>query len=845
MTPEAADHYAGGLTVQGSALLTRELPHLPVSAVLPQLREALAEHVSAILCAPPGAGKTTIVPLELLDEPWLGSRKIILLEPRRLAARAAATRMASLLGEETGGTVGYRMRLDNRISSRTRIEVVTEGVFTRMILDDPELKDTGLIIFDEFHERSLDADFGLALALDAQAGLREDLRILVMSATLDVEKVGALLENPPVIVSEGRAYPVDIRHEDRPAGEQVEQTVIRTVRKAIAEEAGSILAFLPGQGEITRAAEALSGTLAADVMVVPLYGNLTQKEQDQAIRPAAAGTRKVVLATSIAETSITIDGVRIVIDSGLQRIPAYEPATGMTRLETVRVSRASADQRAGRAGRTEPGVAIRLWHQGQTAALAAHTTPQILASDLAGLVLDMAAWGVTEPSALRFADAPPHAAFQEARNLLVSLEALDRQGRLTETGKLMRRLGLPPRLSAMVAKTALHEPGATLAAAELAVLITEQGLGGSSIDLEDRLRNFRNDRSPRAQAAKGLASRIATQVAGEAAIRKPTVTPQPGPLLIHAFPDRIALQRGGRGRFIMANGRGGELDAETRLAGASMLVVADATGRAGKTRILSAAEITRAEIEEGLPGAIVSGAQVYFDEPSREVRARRSTRLGAIIFEETPLPRPSGPDAAVVLAEALKRLGLQVLNFGKEAGQLRDRIGFLHRSLGAPWPDVSDGALLERLDDWFVPFQNDTRGLNDVSQGSLRDGLMALLPHGAGRDLDRFAPTHFETPAGQRHPIRYDGEEPVLTVRVQELFGLKTHPVIGGGRLPLLLELTSPAHRPIQTTRDLPGFWAGSWKDVRADMRGRYPKHPWPEDPAEAPPTHRAKPRGT
>ncbi len=825
--------------------MTRDLPQLPVGAVLPQLRDALRDHNGAVLCAPPGAGKTTIVPLDLLGAPWLADRKIILLEPRRLAARAAASRMASLLGEEPGGMVGYRMRLDNRISSRTRIEVVTEGVFTRMILDDPELSDIGLVIFDEFHERSLDADFGLALALDVQSGLREDLRILVMSATLDVEKVGALLDGPPVIISEGRAYPVDIRHEERPAGEPVEQTVIRTIRRAVTDEEGSILAFLPGQGEITRATEALSGTLGTDVLVVPLYGNLTQKEQDQAIRPAAVGTRKVVLATSIAETSITIDGVRIVIDSGLQRIPAYEPATGMTRLETVRVSRASADQRAGRAGRTEPGIAIRLWHQGQTAALAAHTAPQILASDLSGLTLDMAAWGVTDPSALRFADPPPKAAYQEARHLLVSLEALDRSGRLTETGKLMRKLGLPPRLSAMVARTALNEPEASFAAAELAVLITEQGLGGSSIDLEDRLRNFRNDRSPRAQAAKGLASRIAAQVAGDANARVRAVRPQPGPLLIHAFPDRIALQRGGRGRFVMANGRGGELDAETRLAGAGMLVVADATGRAGKTRILSAAEVTRAEIEEGLPSAIVSDAQIYFDEPSREVRARRSTRLGAIVFDEVPMQRPSGSDAAAVLAEGLKKLGLQVLNFGKEAEQLRDRIGFLHRSLGEPWPDVSDQALLERLDDWFVPFQSDTRGLNDVSQASLRDGLMALLPHGAGRDLDRLAPTHFETPAGQRHPIQYDGEEPVLTVRVQELFGLKTHPVIGGGKLPLLLQLTSPAHRPIQTTRDLPGFWAGSWKDVRADMRGRYPKHPWPEDPAEAVPTHRAKPRGT
>lgn len=825
--------------------LKPELPQLPVNEALPRLRAALEQNARAILCAPPGAGKTTIVPLDLLGAPWLGDRKIILLEPRRLAARASASRMASLLGEEPGGTVGYRMRLDNRISTRTRIEVVTEGVFTRMILDDPELAGVGLVIFDEFHERSLDADFGLALALDSQTGLREDLRILVMSATLDVDKIAGLLDDAPAITSEGRAYPVEVRHEDRAAGEPVEQAVVRAVRRAIADEQGSILAFLPGQGEITRAAAALEGTLGADVTVVPLFGNLTQKEQDEAIRPPAAGRRKVVLATSIAETSITIDGVRIVIDCGLQRVPAYEPATGMTRLETVRVSRASADQRAGRAGRTEPGIAIRLWHAGQTAALPPHSAPQILSSDLAGLVLDMAAWGVSDASALRFADQPPAAAFAEARALLIRLEALDKDGRLTQAGRLMRTLGMPPRLSAMVATTALRQPAATHAAAELAVLLTEQGLGGSSLDLEDRLRGFRNDRGQRAQAARGLAKRIAAQVIEGKTPVDVAVPPQPGSLLLHAFPDRIAIQRGGRGRFLMANGRGGEIDPDSRLAGAGMLVVADATGRAGKTRILAAAEVTRADIEEGLPGAIVSGVQIFFDEASREVRARRSTRLDAIVFDETPLPRPSGHEAADVLAEGLKHLGLGVLNFGKEAGQLRDRIGFLHRTLGEPWPDVGDTALMERLEDWFVPFQMDTRGLNAVTPASLRDGLMALLPPGAGRDLDRLAPTHFETPAGQRHPISYDGEEPTLTVRVQELFGLKTHPVIGGGKLPLLLELTSPAHRPIQTTRDLPGFWAGSWKDVRADMRGRYPKHPWPEDPAEATATHRAKPRGT
>ena len=823
-----------------------DLPQLPVSHVLPDLGRALELGGRAVLCAPPGAGKTTLVPLFLLDAAWRRDQKIILLEPRRLAARAAAGRMASLLGETVGERVGYRMRLDNRVSAKTRIEVVTEGVFSRMILDDPELTGIGAVIFDEFHERSLDADFGLALAHDCQSALREDLKLIVMSATLDVEKVGALLGHPPIIESEGRNYPVDIRYEDRPAGERIDDTVVRAVVRAHREEEGSILAFLPGQGEISRATEALRGKFGPETLVVPLFGNLSQKEQDQAIRPATAGTRKIVLATSIAETSITIDGVRIIIDSGLQRIPVYEPATGMTRLETVRVSRASADQRAGRAGRTEPGIAIRLWHAGQTAALPAHTSPQILASDLSGLVLDMAAWGVSDPAALSFADQPPAATFKEARSLLISLGALDANGGLTSAGKLMRQLGLAPRLAAMIVRTHASTPEATMEAAELAVLLGEQGLGGNAIDLEDRLRNFRNDRSPRAEAARGLARRTSEQVSGTA--RKggrQAFTLHPGRLLIHAYPDRIALRRGGRGKFLMVNGRGGEVDAESRLSGASMLVVADATGRAGKTRILSAAEITRSDIEDAMPGAIITGAQAYFDPQSREVRARRSTRLGAIIFEEAPLPRPSGMEAASALGGGLRQLGLAALNIGKDVGQLRDRIGFLHMSIGEPWPDVSDEALLERLEDWFIPFQTNARGLNDISQASLRDGLMALLPYGAGRDLDKLVPTHFDTPAGQRHPIQYDGEEPVLTVRVQELFGLKTHPVIGGGRLPLLLELTSPAHRPIQTTRDLPGFWAGSWKDVRADMRGRYPKHPWPEDPAEALPTHRAKPRGT
>ncbi|PDT36671.1 ATP-dependent helicase HrpB [Rhizobium sp. M10] len=818
--------------------ISPSLPELPVSHVLPAIGAALAEQKRAVLSAPPGAGKTTLVPLYLLEQAWRGDGRIILLEPRRLAARAAASRMASLIGQQVGGTVGYRMRLDNRISATTRIEVVTEGVFARMVLDDPELSGVSTVIFDEFHERSLDADFGLALALDVQSALREDLRILVMSATLDIERVAALLEDPPVIESLGRSFPIDIRYQDRPGGERIEDAVTRAIVDAHASETGSILAFLPGQAEITRTAERLQGRFGPETLIAPLYGNLGQKEQDAAIRPAAAGQRKIVLATSIAETSITIDGVRIVIDSGLQRLPVFEASTGITRLETVRVSRASADQRAGRAGRTEPGIAVRLWHQGQTAALPAFTPPQILSSDLSGLVLDLAHWGVQDPASLAFVDQPPETTLKEARTLLGQLGALD-NGILTARGKVMRDLALPPRLAAMVVSAG--ESGHARDAALIAVLLTEQGLGGTSLDIEERLRRFKAERGERAEASRRLAGRLANGL-DRVEAAAPALA---GQLLLHAFPDRIALQRGGRGRFVMANGRGAELPETERLAGSRMLVIADLTGRAAQARVLAAAEVTRGDIDAELPGEIRTDDQIFFDRQSRQIRARRATRLGAIIFDETPLPRPSGAAVTQALMEGVRELGLDQLAFSKEAIQLRERIGFLHRTIGDPWPDVGDAALLSRLDEWFAPFQSDARGLSDISAGGLSNGLMSLVPHELQRDLSRLAPTHFEAPTGQRHPIQYEGEEPVLTIRVQELFGLKQHPAIAGGRLPLLLELTSPAHRPIQTTRDLPGFWAGSWKDVRAEMRGRYPRHPWPERPEEALPTTRAKPRGT
>ncbi len=820
-------------------MTTKLLPDLPVTAVLPALGAALAGRSSAVLVAPPGAGKTTLVPLALLDAPWLGAGRIVLLEPRRLAARAAARRMAELLGEEPGGTVGYAMRMENRTSARTKILVVTEGVLSRMILDDPELPGVSAVIFDEFHERSLDGDFGLALALDVQGALRPDLRLLVMSATLDGARVARLLAQAPVIESQGRAFPVEIRYDERPAGAAIEDAMARAVRAALASEQGSVLAFLPGQREIERTAERLQGNVAADTDIVPLYGQLDNRAQDAAIKPAPAGRRKVVLATSIAETSITIDGVRVVIDSGLSRLPRYEPASGLTRLETVRVSRASADQRAGRAGRTQPGVAVRLWRAEQTAALPAFTPPEILEADLSGLLLDCAAFGVADPSSLSFLDPPPAPALSEARVLLTALHATDDAGRLTEAGAAMRKLALSVRLAHMVAEAA--RTGHAREAATLAVLLTERGLGGDSADLERRLIRFRGEKSPRANAARQLAERLARQAGGgqggEAA--------SAGALLIHAWPDRVARARGERGRFVLANGSGAMVDAADPLANESWLVVADLQGKAQNARITAAAPADETDIRAALADRIETKREVTFDRERRTVRMRETARLGGITLSERMLPAPSGADADRAITDALREHGLSLLDWGKEAETLRQRLGWLHRGLGAPWPDVSDAALLDRLDDWLLPFLAGDASFAAIRQATLSSALMALVPHDLQRKVDTLAPTHFDAPSGSRAPIRYDGEWPVLSIRVQELFGLDRHPSIANGTVPLTLELLSPAHRPIQTTRDLPGFWRGSWADVRTDMRGRYPRHVWPENPLLAVATSRAKPRGT
>ncbi|KKB08251.1 ATP-dependent helicase HrpB [Devosia chinhatensis] len=812
------------------------MPPLPIDAVLPRLAEALSAATTAVLVAQPGAGKTTRVPLALLAAPWRADGRIIVLEPRRLAARAAARQMAHLLGEDVGQTVGYRVRMEAKVSARTRIEVVTEGIFTRMVLDDPELNGVAAILFDEFHERSLDADLGLALTLDARA-LRPDLRILVMSATIDGARIAALLGDAPVIDSPGRTFPVQTHYAEPDPLLRLEDQVTSAVLRALREHQGSALVFLPGQGEITRTAERLAGRLPADVDLAPLYGQLTPAEQDRAIQPAAAGRRKVVLATSIAETSLTIEGITIVLDSGFRRIPVYEPATGMTTLATTRVSRAGADQRRGRAGRTAPGVCIRLWNEGQTAALSPFDAPEILSADLSGLMLDLAAWGVTDPGQLVFLDPPPAPAWAEARALLLRLGAIDPSGSLTPAGRALARLPLHPRLAHMVLAGA--EDGDAQRAAELAVLIGERGLGGDDIDLGRRLDRFGLDRSRRAEDARNLARRWAKLAAGRSGSALSA-----GHHLARAFPDRVAQSAGARGRFRLANGRQAQLDETHGLAGAPFIVVADVTGSAGQARIRAAAALEQTELETLFSDRIETTTSLAFDPTSNAVRARRQRRLDALRLADDTAPVADFETAARLLSEAAMKRP-EALPWTRDQKTLRARSSFLHRQVGAEWPDLSDTALAADPHWLAAHLLGETR-LSAIKADHLGMALDSVLPWARRQDIDRLLPSHFHAPSGSHLPIDYEAENgPALEIRVQELFGLDRHPSIAGGRVPLLLVLLSPAHRPIQTTRDLPGFWRGSWKDVAKDLKGRYPRHPWPDDPLAANPTSRAKPRGT
>jgi ATP-dependent helicase HrpB len=815
---------------------------LPIEAALPDLRRALVARTAAVLVAPPGAGKTTRVPLDLLEAAWLEGRKVILLEPRRLAARAAAARMAQTLGEPVGGTVGLRVRLGSKISERTRIEVVTEGVFTRMILDDPELSGIGAVLFDEFHERSLDADLGLALALDAQGGLREDLRILVMSATLDGARVARLMGEAPVVASEGRAFPVETRYVERDANRRIEDSVAEVTLRALRADPGSVLVFLPGQAEIRRTTELLAERVGPDVQLAPLYGALTPAEQDRAVAPAAAGTRKVVLATSIAETSLTIQGVRIVVDSGLARVPVYEPGLGLTRLVTARASRASVDQRRGRAGRTEPGLCWRLWSESGTNALEPFTRPEILSADLAGLLLDCAAWGVADPRSLAFLDPPPAPMLAEARALLAELGALDAGGRLTAVGARLRALPLPPRLARMV--TLAAGMGQGRAAADLAAVLVERGLGGDSLDLDERIERFRRDRGGRAADMRRLADGWARIAGAAAADAGPDAVPgTAGPLLALAYPDRVARARGRDGEFVMASGRAGRADPASPLARATYLVVADLAGSAGNARILAAASIEAETIERLFSGRIESRTEISFDPQAAALRARAVRRLGAVSLGERPLPVPAEPESAAILAGGIAGLGIDRLPWTPALSQWRARVRFLRAAEGDAWPDLSDEALGRTAETWLAPALVGRTSVASITADDLAGAVQALLPWALRARLDAEAPTHVEVPTGSCIPVDYAAEEPVLAVRVQELFGLDRHPRAGGR--PLVLHLLSPAQRPIQITRDLPGFWRGSWTAVRAEMRGRYPRHPWPEDPLSEAPTRRAKPRGT
>jgi ATP-dependent helicase HrpB len=813
---------------------------LPINDALPALLEALEATGQAVLVAPPGAGKTTMVPLALLDAPWRKDGTILVLEPRRIAARGAATRMASLLGEKLGDTVGLRARFDSRTSAKTRVLVVTEGVFTRMVLDDPELSGIAAVLFDEFHERSLDADFGLALALETRAALRPDLRLVVMSATLDDARISTHLGEAKLIRSEGRAFPIETRYRGRDQNARIEAEVASAIRAAIGAEEGSILAFLPGQGEIERTLRLLEEAKLPDTVdLCPLYGALPPERQDAAIRPAAAGRRKVVLATSIAETSLTIEGVRIVVDSGLARAPRFEPDLGLTRLETVRVSRASADQRRGRAGRMEPGIAVRLWDEAQDAGLMPFNRPEIFDADLSGLRLDAALWGVSSLADLRLIDPAPAAALIEAEAMLRALHALDEAGRITTQGRALQRLPLSPRLAALVLAGAEH--GQALEAAQLAALVSERGVGGMGVDLAARMDRLARERSPRASGVRDLAARWAKMA--QAKVEKPALST--GGLLALAFPDRIAKARG-NGAFHLANGRLAALDATEALAGASFLVVADMTGTAAKARITAAASITREEIDRLFAGDVMRSEDVSFDAASGALRARRVTKLGHLTLDSATLPLTAGPETARALARAAAKKGIDRLGWSKAQTQLRDRVNFIRPSAPAEWPDLSDDALAQGVEDWLAPYLHDTTALGAIDAERLGAALDALLPYAARAQLDRDAPTHFTAPTGNTFAIRYEGEgAPFLAIRVQELFGLKTHPALAHGKLPLTLELLSPAQRPIQITRDLPRFWAGSWADVRADLRGRYPRHPWPEDPANAMPTARVKPRGT
>ncbi|MFO1061985.1 MAG: ATP-dependent helicase HrpB [Dongiaceae bacterium] len=833
---------------------------LPIEAVLPELRRILAAGTGLVLQAPPGAGKTTAVPPALLDEPWVAGRRILMLEPRRLAARAAARRMAALRGEAVGETVGYRIRLDSRIGPRTRIEVLTEGILTRLLQEDPGLAGVAAVIFDEVHERSLQGDLGLALCLEARAALRPDLRLVAMSATLEGERLAALL-GAPVLRSEGRAFPVETRFLAREPAGRLEEEVAAAVRRGLAESAGDLLVFLPGEAEIRRTLALLQERVGDDVALHPLYGSLPAAAQDAAIQAAPPGQRKVVLATAIAETSLTIDGVRGVIDGGLSRVPRFDPARGMTRLATVRVSRAAADQRRGRAGRQAPGTCWRLWTAEADRALAPQGRPEILEADLAPLALELAAWGAAA-GALAWLDPPPAAALAQAHDLLQALGALDPAGRITAHGRALLALPLHPRLAHMVLRG--QALGLGTLACRLAALLGERDIlrrrpgAAAESDLRPRLELL--GALGHAAASHGLAvDRAAAQRVLESARdleRRLGIPPgrrgaalatgPAGLLLAFAWPDRIARRRPGpEPRYALANGGGAFLAGPEPLAAAEFLVVPELDGERREARIFLAAPVERAELEAHLADRIVAEDLVRWDSREEAVLARRRRRLGALTLDDRPLPDPDPAAVAAALIAGIRELGLGCLPWNDALRAWRERVAFAARlEPEAGWPDLTDAALSATLEDWLAPFLAGCARRAHLARVDLAAALAARLTHAQSRTLDRLAPTHVAVPTGNRLPIDYAGARPVLAVRLQEMLGLAETPTVAGGRVKLLLHLLSPARRPLAVTDDLASFWAGPYRQVRAEMRGQYPRHPWPDDPLQAMPTARAKPRG-
>ena len=798
----------------------------PVDDIIPDLKAALNLRPSAILVAEPGAGKTTRVPLALLGEPWLGFKKIVMLEPRRLAARAAAARMAFSLGEKLGETVGYTVRLERKVSRATRIEVMTEGILLRRLQQDAELSDIGLVIFDEFHERNLDGDLSLALCLDVQRGLRDDLKILVMSATLDTTRLSAYLDDAPVLNAKGRMFPVTTKHLDRATKQTLVADTERAVRQALREVKGSLLVFLPGEGEIRRVEQALGGDVPSNTDIRPLYGAMTLADQDAAIKPSETGRRKIVLATTIAETSLTIDGVEAVIDTGLKRKPRFDPASGMTALETLRVSQASAEQRKGRAGRVGPGVCYRLWPESEMRGLVAHDDPEIRIADLTPLVLELAAWGTND---VPWLEAPPTPAFAQAQDILQQLGALDQSRAITAHGKAMVKLPLHPRLSHMVIKA--QSLGAGVLAADLAALLSERdGLPrDTSADVETRLLHLRGQ--PRERMKQ-----TARQIIESAGIKHDTNEISHGVLLAFAYPDRIAQKRGSLGRFRMASGAGAIVAEHDPLAKADWIAIGLLDGTQIDARVHLAAAITKSEIETYFKDQIVESAGVFWDVKAQIVSASRSIKLGALVLEERPLTTPEPDAVATAMAEGVKAMGLLSLPWSDAAKMFRSRINFLYRMMpDADWSDFSDGRLLNSLQDWLKPYLSGMSRKAHLERLDMLTILRSMIPHEKLSKIEKLAPARMEVPGGGHYQIDYDVEgDPVLRVRLQEMFGLKSAPQIAEGRAKLKIEFLSPGGKPVAITQSLETFWVNAYPDVRKDMRGRYPKHLWPEDPLTA-----------